>query len=77
MCLGIPGRVVELVDGYFDQIALVEVEGAARQINVGMLEQPPAPGQWVLIHLGFAVEVIDQAGADKAMSGLRLMGRGE
>lgn len=75
MCLGIPGRVVELVEGYYDQIAQVEVEGKAREINVGMLEDPPRPGQWVLIHLGFAVEVIDQAGADKAMSGLELMGR--
>ena len=76
MCLGIPGRVVELVDGYYDQIALVEVEGKAREINVGMLEDPVRPGQWVLIHLGFAVEVIDEDGADRAMSGLELMGRG-
>jgi hydrogenase assembly chaperone HypC/HupF len=75
MCLGIPGRMVELVEGYCGQIALVEVEGKARTINVGMLERPPDPGQWVLIHLGFAVETIDQAGAKRAMSGLELMGR--
>ncbi len=75
MCLGIPGRMVELVEGYFDQVALVEVEGRAREINIGMLDEPPAAGQWVLIHLGFAVEVIDEAGAEKAMSGLQLMGR--
>lgn len=75
MCLGIPGRVVELVDGYADQIALVDVVGKARQINVGMLEEPVAPGDWVLIHLGFAVELIDQAAAERALSGLEMMGR--
>ena len=56
MCLGIPGRVVEMVPGFGDQLALVEVEGAARQVNIGMLDEAPAPGQWVLIHMGFAVE---------------------
>jgi hydrogenase assembly chaperone HypC/HupF len=75
MCLGIPGRVVEMVDGYADQIALVDVVGKVRQVNVGMLEYPVAPGDWVLIHLGFAVEVIDQDGAERALSGLELMGR--
>ena len=76
MCLGIPGRVVELVEGYAGQIAVVDVLGTSRQINVGMLEEPVEPGQWVLIHLGFAVEVIDQDGADRAMSGLQLLGQG-
>ena len=61
MCLGIPGRVVGLADGYADQLALVDVEGARRQVNVGMLEAPPGPGDWVLIHMGFAVELIDEA----------------
>ena len=75
MCLGIPGRVIEMVDGYADQIALVDVVGKVRQVNVGMLECPVAPGDWVLIHLGFAVEVIDQDGAERALSGLELMGR--
>jgi hydrogenase maturation protein HypF len=75
MCLGIPGRVVEIVPGYADQLALVDVEGAQRRVNVGMLDAPPRPGEWVLIHMGFAVEVVDPAEADRAMSGLELMGR--
>jgi hydrogenase maturation protein HypF len=75
MCLGIPGRVVRLEPGFADQVALVDVEGAERKINVGMLDQPPAPGEWVLIHMGFALEVIDEAAARQAMSGLELMGR--
>jgi hydrogenase assembly chaperone HypC/HupF len=75
MCLGIPGRVVGMVAGYGDQLALVEVEGAARKVNIGLLDEAPAAGQWVLIHMGFAVELTDAAGAARAMSGLELMGR--
>jgi hydrogenase maturation protein HypF len=75
MCLGIPGRVVEIVPGYADQLALVDVVGARRRINVGMLDAPPAVGAWVLIHMGFAVEVIDAAKAEEAMTGLELMGQ--
>src|SRR3954449_13141988 len=75
MCLGIPGRVVELVPGFGNQLALVEVDGAARRVNIGLLDEPPAPGQWVLIHMGFAVETTDAVGAEEAMSGLELMGR--
>jgi hydrogenase expression/formation protein HypC len=75
MCLGIPGRVVEMVPGYGDQLALVEVEGAARRVNIGLLDGPPEPGSWVLIHMGFAVETTDAAGAERAMSGLELLGR--
>ena len=76
MCLGIPGRVVALADGYAGQVAVVDVEGAERKVNVGMLEEPPAPGDWVLIHMGFAVEAIDEAAARTALGGLQLMGSG-
>ena len=75
MCLGIPGRVVAMVDGYGDQLALVDVEGAERRVNIGMLDAAPEPGQWVLIHMGFAVETTDAAGAGRALAGLELMGR--
>ncbi|MGI8701419.1 MAG: HypC/HybG/HupF family hydrogenase formation chaperone [Nocardioidaceae bacterium] len=76
MCLGIPGQVVETLEGYGGLLALVDVVGGRSRVNLGMLEDPTvAPGDWVLIHMGFAVERIDKAGADKAMSGLELMGR--
>jgi hydrogenase assembly chaperone HypC/HupF len=75
MCLGIPGRVVEMLPGYGDQLALVDVEGAVRKVNIGLLDEPPPPGQWVLIHMGFAVELTDEAGAEQAMGGLELMGQ--
>ncbi len=80
MCLGIPGQVVEMVEGYGGQLALVDVEGACRRINIGMLEldeQDLRPGEWVIIHMGFALERVDQAAATEAMAGLRMMGSGE
>ncbi|MFJ3709468.1 MULTISPECIES: carbamoyltransferase HypF [unclassified Streptomyces] len=76
MCLGIPGRVVEIVDGYAGQLALVDVEGAQRRVNIGMLDEPPGCDDWVLLHMGFAVELIDRAKAREALSGLEMMGRG-
>ena len=78
MCLGIPGQVVEMVEGYGDQLALVDVAGAKRRVNIGMLEldeQSLAPGDWILIHMGFAVERTTAAGAEEAMVGLEMMGR--
>jgi hydrogenase expression/formation protein HypC len=77
MCLGIPGQVVRMLEGYNDQLALVDVVGEHRKVNVGMLpEETFAPGDWVIIHMGFVVEKTDKAGAEEAMAGLELMGRG-
>ncbi|MFE3193846.1 HypC/HybG/HupF family hydrogenase formation chaperone [Nocardia sp. NPDC059240] len=74
MCLGIPGLVVEILDGYHDQIALVDVSGEQRKVNIGLLEESPArPGDWVIIHMGLAVEKTDAAGAAAALDGLRLL----
>jgi hydrogenase expression/formation protein HypC len=76
MCLGIPGRVVEVLEGNAGMLALVDVLGAQRPVNLGMLEDMAVtPGQWVLIHMGFAVERIDAVQAAEAMSGLEMMGR--
>ena len=76
MCLGIPGKVVELVEGYGGQLALVDVQGAQRRINIGMLEdEPVTPGDWILIHMGFALERIDEADAREALAWLELVGR--
>jgi hydrogenase expression/formation protein HypC len=77
MCLGIPGRVIAMVEGYGDQLVLVDVVGQARKVNIGMLpEETFNPGDWVIIHMGFVVEKTDEAGADAAMAGLELMGSG-
>lgn len=77
MCLGIPGQVLELIEGYGNQLALVDVSGVPRKINIGLLEEGPLePGSWVIIHMGFALERVDAAGAEQALDGLELMGRG-
>ncbi len=76
MCLGIPGRVVRTLEGNGGLLALVDVLGAQRPINLGMLEHPEVPsGSWVLIHMGFALEVIGPEQAERALSGLEMMGR--
>lgn len=66
---------MEILEGNAGQLALVDVLGAQRPINLGMLEDPNlAPGDWILIHMGFALEQIDEAGAERALSGLQMMG---
>lgn len=78
MCLGIPGRVIRILDGYGDQLALVDVAGEARKVNIGMLpEETFGPGDWVIIHMGFVIDKTDAAGAAAALDGLKLMGSGE
>jgi hydrogenase expression/formation protein HypC len=78
VCLGIPGRVITMLDGYHGQLALVDVAGAERKVNIGMLDDDNlGPGDWVVIHMGFAVERVTEAGAAEALAGLELVGRGE
>jgi len=65
-----------MLDGYGGQLALVDVEGRERKVNVGMLEDTVLEsGDWVVIHMGFAVERVDEDGAARAMAGLEMMGR--
>ena len=60
MCLGIPGQIVELVDAQ-NQIAKVDVSGVRRNVNVGLLcDDAVGVGDWVLIHVGFAISRIDE-----------------
>jgi hydrogenase expression/formation protein HypC len=75
MCLGIPGEVVELLDSD-RHLAKVDVAGVRRNINVGLLEdEEVAPGDWVLIHVGFAMAKIDQDEARFALATLQEMGQ--
>ncbi len=77
MCLGIPGQVVELVEGFGNQLALVDVEGVARRINIGMLDEGSLKaGDWILIHMGMAMEKVEAQQASEALAGLEMLGRG-
>lgn len=74
MCLGIPGQLVEF--GSHEHLARVDVSGVTRTINIGLLEgEPLQAGDWVLIHVGFAMSKIDEEEADLALASLRLMGQ--
>jgi hydrogenase expression/formation protein HypC len=76
MCLGIPGQIVE-IDADNDQLARVDVTGVRRIINIGLLEDEVlAVGDWVLIHVGFAMSKIDEDEAAVALASLKLMGSG-
>ena len=72
MCLAIPGKVIEIVDEE-KQIAKVEVSGVRRNVNIGLLtgDERPAFGDYVLIHVGFALSKIDE---QEAMETLRMIG---
>ena len=66
MCLGIPGRIQSIDTGHPD-LAEVEVAGVTRKINIGILEEPPRAGDWVLIQSGFAIEKIDEETAARQL----------
>jgi hydrogenase expression/formation protein HypC len=75
MCLGIPGQLVEFVDTN-DQLGRVDVSGVTRIVNIGLLEDERLqPGDWVLIHVGFAMSKIDEEEANLALASLKLMGQ--
>jgi hydrogenase expression/formation protein HypC len=75
MCLGIPGEIVELLDDRPD-LAKVDVSGVKRAINIGLLEDEQlAPGDWVLIHVGFALSKIDEEEAKAALDFLEGIGQ--
>lgn len=75
MCLGIPGEIVEILPDRPD-LARVEVSGVRRAINIGLLENEGVkPGDWVLIHVGFALSKIDENEAKAALDFLNGIGQ--
>jgi hydrogenase expression/formation protein HypC len=75
MCLGIPGEVMEILADQPD-LARVDVSGVRRVINIGLLEDDAiGPGDWVLIHVGFALSKIDEAEAAAALEFLEGIGQ--
>jgi hydrogenase expression/formation protein HypC len=78
MCLGIPGEIVELMAEHED-LAVVSVEGVRRAVNIGLLREEGEavdlnPGDWVLIHVGFALSKIDEAEAKASLEWLTGVG---
>ena len=76
MCLGIPGQIVEIVDDQ-NRIAKAEVSGVRRNVNVGLVAEGPDAvkvGDWVLIHVGFALSKIDEEEAAATIAFLQQLG---
>jgi hydrogenase expression/formation protein HypC len=72
MCLAIPGQVLEIVDEA-NRLAKVDVAGVRRNVNVGLLDEGGegvVPGDWVLIHVGFALSKVDE---EEALATRRLL----
>ena len=77
MCLAIPGRIVELDAQNWNQ-ALVDVVGVRRKVDLGLLQDEPlVPGDWVLIHVGFAMSKISEVEALDQMRTLTMLGEAE
>lgn len=76
MCLAIPGRILEIVDEA-NRLAQVDVAGVRRTVNVSLLDadgHSAQPGDWVLIHVGFALSIVDEAEAEATLALLQGMG---
>ena len=73
MCLGIPGQIVEVVDPEH-HIAKAEVSGVRRNVNIGLLAGDVGVGDWVLIHVGFALSKIDEEEAQATRAFLEQLG---
>lgn len=74
MCLAIPGKIVEIAEGQ-NEVGIVEVTGVRRKVQLGLLsEDMPVKGDWVLIHVGFAMSKISERDADEQMRLLAMLG---
>lgn len=74
MCLGIPGQIVEIVDEKTN-IASVEVGGVKRNVQIGLVAPDGIePGDWVLVHVGFAMSKIDEKEAASTLEFLKGLG---
>jgi hydrogenase expression/formation protein HypC len=73
MCLGIPGRIVEVSDRE-GGLATIDVSGVRRSVSIALVDEPAAPieqGDWVLVHVGFALSRIDEEQAQETLELLR------
>jgi hydrogenase expression/formation protein HypC len=77
VCLAIPGQIVEMSTEQ-PLLARVNVGSVLRNVNIGLLEDGEVgPGDWILIHVGFALSKIDEAQAEDQLRMLRAMGEDE
>ena len=70
MCLGIPAQLVAGDTGHPD-LVMVDMGGVSRAVNIGLLDERPGPGEWILVHMGFALSIMT---ADEARDALDALG---
>jgi len=73
MCLGVPGKIVEVGDRELG-LATVDISGVRREVSVALVDEPAArvePGDWVLVHVGFALARLDEEEAEATLALLR------
>lgn len=76
MCLAIPGKIVSL--GPEPHLATIEVSSVRRKVNIDLLaDEPVTPGEWVLIHVGFAMSRISDRDAQEQLRLLAMLGEDE
>lgn len=63
MCLGIPAKVIKVHDGF----ATTSIGGIERDVSTVLLEEPPAIGEYVLVHVGFAISKLSQKDAEETL----------
>lgn len=79
MCLGIPGQIIKITDSE-RLLAIAEISGVRREVNVACVADGPLKGligSWVLIHVGFAMSLIDENEAAKTLDALRRLGEAQ
>jgi len=81
MCLGIPGQIIEIVD-IERNLAKVDISGVRRQVNIACIVSDEHPvedcvGDWVLVHVGFAMSLINEEEAQRTLELLRELGEAE
>jgi hydrogenase expression/formation protein HypC len=77
MCLAIPGKIIQ-ISPENENSALVDVVGVRRHVDLGLLEDDkPKPGDWVLIHVGYAMSKISEQDAVEQMRTLEMLGESE
>ena len=75
MCLGIPAQLVAGDTGHPD-LVMADLGGVSRAVNIALLDERPGPGDWILVHMGFALSVMTAQEAQESLDALAALGAG-
>ncbi len=77
MCLAIPMKVIELrEDGFFSPVALVDADGFHKEVRLDLVDRMPVPGEFLIVHAGYAIRTLTQEEAMENLSLMKEMARG-